>query len=714
MNSTVRNGVLWLIVICLIVLVYAVYKSGKSTGQTPAFSELYSQVDKGMVDDLIINSATGEVHGHYKNKEEFRSTVLPTYNDFNKLLIDRGVNYKVEAANAGGWVNILVQSIPFILLLGFWIFMMRQMQSGGNKALSFGKSRARLHSSQQKKVTFKDVAGVEEAKEELQEIIEFLREPQKFQKLGGRIPKGVLLIGAPGTGKTLLARAIAGEANVPFFSISGSDFVEMFVGVGASRVRDLFEQGKKNAPCIIFIDEIDAVGRHRGAGLGGGHDEREQTLNQLLVEMDGFESNEGVILIAATNRPDVLDPALLRPGRFDRRVVVSRPDVRGREQILKVHTKKTPLSDDVDLSVLARGTPGFAGADLANLVNEAALVAARQNRKVVTQYDFELAKDKVMMGVERRSMVITDEEKRHTAYHEAGHAIVAALTPHSDPVHKVTIIPRGMALGVTMMLPTQDKVDITREQAEAKITVAMGGRVADERFLKIRTAGASNDIEQATELARRMVCEWGMSDLVHFREEPVAKAPVDQGSQVIPPAKPDAPTPGAVRASAQDQSSPKAAPAAETLNDPAAVRVFGREGMDFGVPPRNTIEENVGTLTPLTIPGARTISTGELHNALRDNRRLLLVDVLDAPHAGLPGARRYPGVGMPVPSSDLGGLLDKDTGGDKTYPVVFYCQGPQCWESYNAALRARDAGYTNIYWYRGGLEAWAMANLPAS
>jgi cell division protease FtsH len=513
MNSTVRNGVLWLIVICLIVLVYAVYKSGKTAGQTPAFSELYSQVDKGMVEDVVINSATGEAHGHYKNKEEFRTNVPLNYNDFNKLLIDRNVNFKVDPANGGNWVTILVNAIPFVLLLGFWIFMMRQMQSGGNKALSFGKSRARLHSSQQKKVTFKDVAGVEEAKEELQEIIEFLREPQKFQKLGGRIPKGVLLIGAPGTGKTLLARAIAGEANVPFFSISGSDFVEMFVGVGASRVRDLFEQGKKNAPCIVFIDEIDAVGRHRGAGLGGGHDEREQTLNQLLVEMDGFESNEGVILVAATNRPDVLDPALLRPGRFDRRVVVSRPDVRGREQILKVHTKKTPLSDDVDLSVLARGTPGFAGADLANLVNEAALIAARQNRKVVTQYDFELAKDKVMMGVERRSMVVTDEEKKHTAYHEAGHAIVAALTPHSDPVHKVTIIPRGMALGVTMMLPTGDKVDITREQAEAKITVAMGGRVADERFLKIRTAGASNDIEQATELARRMVCEWGMSDL---------------------------------------------------------------------------------------------------------------------------------------------------------------------------------------------------------
>jgi cell division protease FtsH len=387
------------------------------------------------------------------------------------------------------------------------------MQSGGNKALSFGKSRAKLHSSQQKKVTFKDVAGVEEAKEELQEIIEFLREPQKFQKLGGRIPKGVLLVGSPGTGKTLLARAIAGEANVPFFSISGSDFVEMFVGVGASRVRDLFEQGKKNAPCIIFIDEIDAVGRHRGAGLGGGHDEREQTLNQLLVEMDGFESNEGVILIAASNRPDVLDPALLRPGRFDRRVVVGRPDVKGREQILKVHTKKIPLSDDVDLSVIARGCPGFAGADLANLVNEAALIAARQNRKVVAMTDFEVAKDKVMMGVERRSMFITEEEKKHTAYHEAGHALVGALLPNSDPVHKVSIIPRGMALGVTMYLPTQDRNDISKEQCEAQIATAMAGRVADETFLGLKTAGASNDIERATEMARRMVCEWGMSKL---------------------------------------------------------------------------------------------------------------------------------------------------------------------------------------------------------
>jgi cell division protease FtsH len=400
-----------------------------------------------------------------------------------------------------------------VLLLAFWIFMMRQMQSGGNKALSFGKSRARLHSSQQKKVTFKDVAGVEEAKEELQEIIEFLREPQRFQKLGGRIPKGVLLVGSPGTGKTLLARAIAGEANVPFFSISGSDFVEMFVGVGASRVRDLFEQGKKNAPCIIFIDEIDAVGRHRGAGLGGGHDEREQTLNQLLVEMDGFESNEGVILVAATNRPDVLDPALLRPGRFDRRVVVGRPDVKGREQILKVHTKKVPLADDVDLSTIARGTPGFAGADLANLVNEAALVAARQNRKVVTQFDFELAKDKVIMGVERKSLIISDEEKKNTAFHEAGHALVAALTPNADPLHKVTIIPRGMALGLTMQLPLDDKHCYNKEYLEAQLAILMGGRIAEEIFMHHITTGAGNDIERATDLARKMVCEWGMSEL---------------------------------------------------------------------------------------------------------------------------------------------------------------------------------------------------------
>jgi cell division protease FtsH len=387
------------------------------------------------------------------------------------------------------------------------------MQSGGNKALSFGKSRAKLLNNQQKRVTFKDVAGVEEAKEELQEIIEFLKEPQKFQKLGGRIPKGVLMMGPPGTGKTLLARAIAGEANVPFFSISGSDFVEMFVGVGASRVRDLFEQGKKNAPCIVFIDEIDAVGRHRGAGLGGGHDEREQTLNQLLVEMDGFESNDGVILIASTNRPDVLDPALLRPGRFDRRVVVSRPDVRGREGILKVHTRKIPLGEDVDISVIARGTPGFTGADLANLVNEAALNAARYNKKLVAMTDFELAKDKVLMGAERKSMVISNEEKRVTAYHEAGHTLVGLKVPNADPVHKVTIIPRGMALGVTQQLPEGDRHNYSEEYLLGQIAILMGGRIAEDTFLGSITTGASNDIERATELARAMVCEYGMSEM---------------------------------------------------------------------------------------------------------------------------------------------------------------------------------------------------------
>ncbi|MGH9942092.1 MAG: ATP-dependent zinc metalloprotease FtsH, partial [Pyrinomonadaceae bacterium] len=392
-------------------------------------------------------------------------------------------------------------------------FMLRQMQAGGNKALSFGKSRAKLLNNQQKRVTFKDVAGVEEAKEELQEIIEFLKEPQKFQKLGGRIPKGVLMMGPPGTGKTLLARAVAGEANVPFFSISGSDFVEMFVGVGASRVRDLFEQGKKNAPCIIFIDEIDAVGRHRGAGLGGGHDEREQTLNQLLVEMDGFESNDGVILMASTNRPDVLDPALLRPGRFDRRVVVSRPDVRGREGILKVHTRKIPLGEDVDISVIARGTPGFTGADLANLVNEAALNAARYNKKIVMQTDFELAKDKVLMGAERKSMVLTNEEKRVTAYHEAGHTLVGLKVPNADPVHKVTIIPRGMALGLTQQLPEGDRHNYSKEYLVGQIAILMGGRIAEELFMGSITTGASNDIERATELARAMVCEYGMSHL---------------------------------------------------------------------------------------------------------------------------------------------------------------------------------------------------------
>jgi cell division protease FtsH len=420
---------------------------------------------------------------------------------------------QIEPATGGLFWSILVWWGPILLLVGFWIFMLRQMQSGGNKALSFGKSRAKLLNNQQKRVTFKDVAGVEEAKEELQEIIEFLKEPQKFQKLGGRIPKGVLLVGPPGTGKTLLARAVAGEANVPFFSISGSDFVEMFVGVGASRVRDLFEQGKKNAPCIIFIDEIDAVGRHRGAGLGGGHDEREQTLNQLLVEMDGFESNDGVIIMASTNRPDVLDPALLRPGRFDRRVVVPRPDVRGREGILKVHTRKIPLGEDVDIQVIARGTPGFTGADLANLVNEAALNAARYNKKIVNMADFELAKDKVLMGAERKSMVITNEEKRVTAYHEAGHTLVGLKVPNADPVHKVTIIPRGMALGVTQQLPEGDRHNYTKDYLLGQIAILMGGRIAEETFLGGITTGASNDIERATELARAMVCEYGMSDL---------------------------------------------------------------------------------------------------------------------------------------------------------------------------------------------------------
>ena len=513
MNSSVRNLILWFVILALVVMIYSVFRKPAANTDQPSFSELEQKIKSGDVDNITINSSTGDVTGHYKNKDEFHSTIPIGYNDFYKLLEEKGVQAKIDKDNSNSWMSILIQTFPIVLVAGFWVFMLRQMQSGGNKALSFGKSRARLHSSQQKKVTFKDVAGVEEAKEELQEIIEFLREPQKFQKLGGRIPKGVLLIGSPGTGKTLLARAIAGEANVPFFSISGSDFVEMFVGVGASRVRDLFEQGKKNAPCIIFIDEIDAVGRHRGAGLGGGHDEREQTLNQLLVEMDGFESNEGVILVAATNRPDVLDPALLRPGRFDRRVVVDLPDIKGREAILRVHTKKTPLADDVDLSVIARGTPRFAGADLANLVNEAALIAARQNRKVVTQYDFEMAKDKVIMGAERKSRVISDEEKKHTAYHEAGHAVVALMIPEATPLHKVTIIPRGMALGVTTFLPTSDQFDFNKKQAEAQIAVGMAGRVADEQFCHMQSAGASNDIEKATDLARRMVCDWGMSEL---------------------------------------------------------------------------------------------------------------------------------------------------------------------------------------------------------
>jgi cell division protease FtsH len=522
-NSAVRNILFWVLMILLAVLLWQMASRGgqSSHDDQPQYSDFLTKLEGGQVKEVTIylSQNSAELQGVYKDatngSQKFRGVTVANaaIPDVTKILQDKGVPFDYKEVKDGNWINFLVGVAPIILLVALWIFMMRQMQAGGNKALSFGKSRARLLTAQQKKATFKDVAGIDEAKEELYEIIDFLKDPQKFQKLGGRIPKGVLLVGPPGTGKTLLARAIAGEANVPFFSISGSDFVEMFVGVGASRVRDLFEQGKKNAPCIIFIDEIDAVGRHRGAGLGGGHDEREQTLNALLVEMDGFESNEGVILIAATNRPDVLDPALLRPGRFDRRVVVPRPDVKGREEILRVHTRKVPLTDDVDLSVIARGTPGFSGADVANLVNEAALWAARQNRKLVSMADFEMSKDKVLMGVERRSMILSDEEKRNTAYHEAGHALVAAMTPGTDPLHKVTIIPRGMALGVTMQLPIDDKHTYTKDFLESQLAVLMGGRAAEEIFLHHITTGAGNDIERATEIARQMVCEWGMSPL---------------------------------------------------------------------------------------------------------------------------------------------------------------------------------------------------------
>jgi cell division protease FtsH len=474
------------------------------------FSEFTGSVERGDVQAVVIQG--NNIQGKYKNGEQFR-TFAPNDPELVKSLRDKGVKIAAKPEDESPWYMVLLLNwFPMLLLLGVWIFFMRQMQVGGGKAMSFGKSRAKLLTENQQRVTFSDVAGVDEAKDDLQEIIAFLKDPKKFTKLGGRIPKGCLLVGAPGTGKTLLARAIAGEAGVPFFSISGSDFVEMFVGVGASRVRDLFVQGKKKAPCIIFIDEIDAVGRHRGAGLGGGHDEREQTLNQLLVEMDGFESNEGVILIAATNRPDVLDPALLRPGRFDRHVVVPRPDIRGREGILRVHIRKVPLSTDVDVSVLARSTPGFTGADLENLVNEAALLAARNDKENVGMLDLELSKDKVMMGAERRSMIISDEEKRNTAYHEAGHALVAKLLPGADPIHKVTIIPRGMALGLTQQLPMDEKYTYPRDYLRNNLVILFGGRVAEELALEHITTGAGNDIEKATDLARRMVCEWGMSE----------------------------------------------------------------------------------------------------------------------------------------------------------------------------------------------------------
>ena len=517
MNSTLKSLLFWMVLVVILVLIWQFSNALTSTSSDITFSDFMDRVKQEQVVDAQFtgNQITGKlktaIDGN-PSKSTYRTTAPPSYDGLVNELLAAKVQVSARSEAAGAWTTILLSWAPILLMIGFWVFIMRQMQSGGNKALSFGKSRAKLSSSTQKKVTFKDVAGADEAKEDLQEIIEFLREPQKFQKLGGRIPKGVLLMGSPGTGKTLLARAVAGEANVPFFSISGSDFVEMFVGVGASRVRDLFEQGKKNAPCIVFIDEIDAVGRHRGAGLGGGHDEREQTLNQLLVEMDGFESNEGVILVAATNRPDVLDPALLRPGRFDRRIVVNRPDVKGREGILLVHTKKIPLSDDVDVKVLARGTSGFCGADLANLVNEAALSAARFNQKVVRMADFEYAKDKVMMGSERRSMIITEDEKRVTAIHEAGHALLAVLLPNADPVHKVTIIPRGMALGLTMQLPVDDKHNYSRDYLIDQLAILLGGRIAEEITNGQLTTGAGNDLERVTDLARKMVCEWGMSD----------------------------------------------------------------------------------------------------------------------------------------------------------------------------------------------------------
>jgi len=522
LNSHLKTIVIWLVVIAAIVIGYKIFDTASGQRRPLVQSVFYEHLAKGNVREVVlIGDAVGyEIRGTLREKAQIGdgpgigefTTYVVKDDELGKLLRDQGVNVTAERPRDSSFLTLLLTWSPMLLFLGVWIFFMRQMQSGGNRALSFGKSRAKLTSSQGRKITFRDVAGVEEAKEELQEIIDFLREPQKFQKLGGKIPKGVLLMGPPGTGKTLLARAIAGEANVPFFSISGSDFVEMFVGVGASRVRDLFEQGKKNAPCIIFIDEIDAVGRHRGAGLGGGHDEREQTLNQLLVEMDGFETNEGVILIAATNRPDVLDPALMRPGRFDRQVVVGRPDVRGREEIIKVHVRKIPLGPDVKLSVIARATPGFSGADLANLVNEAALYAARKNRKAVAHDDFEIAKDKVLMGTERKSLIISEEEKRATAFHEAGHALVTYFLPNADPLHKVTIIPRGRALGVTQQLPVDDRHTYSRDYLEATIAVLMGGRVAEELKLSRLTTGAGNDFERATDIARKMVCEWGMSE----------------------------------------------------------------------------------------------------------------------------------------------------------------------------------------------------------
>lgn len=505
-----RSILFWIALGVILIVLWSLLQTAGTVKKEPPFSEFLIEVENDQVEEVTI--AGDQINGKYIDGTTFKTTAPANYDDLVNILREHNVSITVKSAR-NPWFSYLFTWFPIIILILFWVFFMRQMQSGGNKALSFGKSRAKLFSGVKKKFTFKDVAGVEEAKEELQEIIGFLKEPKRFQKLGGRIPKGVILVGAPGTGKTLLARAVAGEADVPFFSISGSDFVEMFVGVGASRVRDLFDQGKKHAPCLIFIDEIDAVGRQRGAGLGGGHDEREQTLNQLLVEMDGFDSNEGVILIAATNRPDILDTALLRPGRFDRRIVVNMPDVKGREDILKVHMKNIPLDKQVDLSVLARSTPGFSGADLANLVNEAALLAARLDQEKVTMEDMESAKDKVLMGVERKSMIISEDEKKSTSYHEAGHALIASLLPEADPIHKVTIIPRGLALGTTQQLPLDDRYTYSKDYLEAQLSVLMGGRASEKMLLGKTTTGAANDFEKATDIARKMVCQWGMSDL---------------------------------------------------------------------------------------------------------------------------------------------------------------------------------------------------------
>ncbi len=505
-----RSLVMWLLIGIMMIVLFNLMNMPKKAEEEIIFSDFITKLDENQIEEVTIKGNV--VTGQLKDGKKFR-TFTTEYPDLVKILKEKNVKIAVKPEEQNPWYwNLFFSWGPIIFLVVIWIFFMRQMQTGGNKALSFGKAKAKLISEKAVKVTFADVAGIEEAKAEVQEIIDFLKDPQKFQKLGGKIPKGVLLVGAPGTGKTLLARAIAGEAGVPFFSISGSDFVEMFVGVGASRVRDLFDQAKKNSPCIIFIDEIDAVGRHRGAGLGGGHDEREQTLNQLLVEMDGFEANQGVIIIAATNRPDVLDPALLRPGRFDRQVVVPQPDVKGRLEILKVHTRNKPIDENVNLEQIARGTPGFSGADLENLVNEAALLAARVGKTKIERSDFEAAKDKVLMGVERKSMIISEEEKKNTAYHEAGHALVARLTPGTDPLHKVSIIPRGRALGVTQQLPIDDRYTYSKEYLMKTLTVLLGGRAAEEIALQHMTTGAGNDLERATELARKMVTEWGMSD----------------------------------------------------------------------------------------------------------------------------------------------------------------------------------------------------------